>query len=171
MPQFSSRKKLFGWLSMIILILQLALYARKIDQELSFTREYKTIMTETLTPTAEYLETAFSSNSDPKVAVYMDVGKISYSSDLHIIDFGRLNDKTLSHLPWGGTEAIDYFFAQKADAAVFTSFHPDTLEYIPEAEKIISDPRFSDYERTAVFGGMSTRPYYQFVYLRRNSSN
>ena len=160
-------QKRMQWFLLVILTLQVVLWGRKMKQEVNFVHHYQAIIEEELKPVGQFLSAELPAEST--VAVYMDVGAIAWYTDYQILDFGRLNNETLAHLPYGDSEVVDYFFDQNPIAAVFTSFHPDTLNYIPEAHQIQSDKRFEKYKRVKKFGTNTDYPYYQFVYFRQTN--
>lgn len=159
--------KSWKWAFLAILLLQSVLWGRKMTHEVSFVKSYRLTMDNSLKPTANFLSTQLLSNA--KLAVYLDAGFVPYYTNFNTLDFGKLNNKTLSRLPYGDPKAIDYFFDQKPDAAVFTSFKEEKYAYIPEAMDIQADPRFKSYKQMAVFSNSTYPAYYQFVYIREDS--
>jgi hypothetical protein len=123
-------------------------------------------MEEEWKPVAQSLAEMFPKGG--KVAVFMDAGAIGYYSGLEIVDMGALNDRFLAREKPDLNEISDYFFAQKPDACVFTSFSADSLDYIPAAKRIQADPRFSKYSQIKTFGNSVKFPYFQFLYQRKD---
>lgn len=154
-----------AWIFLLIFLLQGVLWGRKFKQEVNFVHTYQAVMEEELKPAGNWLAAELPAGAT--VAVYMDVGAISWFSDHRIIDFGRLNDETLSQLPPESAKVVDYFYDLNPDACVFTSFHPDTLNYIPEASQIQSDKRFHIYKKVKTFSTSIPFDYHQFVYIRQ----
>lgn len=152
--------------SVLLLCIYLVVLGIKVKENLYFTRYYYHLMEEEWKPVAQTLKDLYPSGA--KVAVYMDAGAIGYFSGLNILDMGALNDRFLAHEKPNDMERADYFFAQLPDACVFTSFSSDRLDYIPAAEYIYSDVRFSEYSHYKTFGNSVNFPYFQFLYQRKD---
>jgi hypothetical protein len=85
--------------------------------------------------------------SEP-IACWVDAGVIPFVADDHIaIDFGRLNDAYLARPGVSRAMVADYFFARRPGALIVTSDSPTELVPEHDAEIVIDDPRFAEYER------------------------
>lgn len=166
-PHFPLRYRYLSTLIGIGILLQLLALGLKWKSETAWLQHYHAIMEQQLKPLAQDLKASLPPSA--KVISYMDAGYLAYHTRLHVIDFGRLNDPYLPAHPQGSPQAIDYFFAQQAAAAVFTSHAPDRYLYTDEAHAIQSDPRFSQYILTKVYAAPGIDDYYQFVYHRKNA--
>ncbi len=101
---------------------------------------------------------------------YIDAGAVPYFSKLKTVDFGILNDVTLSRGKLSEKERVDYFFTKNPGAAVFTSTSFDELSYGKEAAAISQDPRFKQYVLVKKFASPLVPPtdYHEFLYLRKD---
>lgn len=162
---------LAGAFAAFLLVLQFAMHVVQLPGEIAYARRYQRILENVHTPAAEFL--AETLGADDRLIVYLDAGVIPYLSGLPTVDFGELNDETLAVGNLDDEARIDYFFAQNADAAVFTSKDWDRVAYCAEAERIVADPRFEKFELAQKFRTNATRiraREYEFVFLRRDRS-
>jgi arabinofuranosyltransferase len=109
------------------------------------------------------------------LVVYIDAGAIPFYSGLRTVDFGRLNDKYLTHRRFGPVkERVNYFFSKNPGALVFTSYAWNRVKYGREADDgreadaITSDPRFENYALVRRFGYSAKENYFELVFLRRD---
>lgn len=106
---------------------------------------------------------------DEWLVVHADAGSIPYYAELRTIDFGGLNDEFLSRRGVSKQEAIDYFFARDAGAAVFTSRDYHAIDHGEGADAITKDPRFAErYRLVARYSSGKRDDYFEFLYLRKD---
>lgn len=160
-----------NWLMYSSLIIALGFFVVlgiKVKENLYFVRYYNSLMEEEWKPIGKELHDRNPAGG--KAAIYMDVGAIGYFSGWEILDMGRLNDRFLARENPDSTAVADYFFNWNADACVFTSYDSTKLAYIPEAEMLSRDPRFSKYRLVGSFGNSADFPYFQLLYLREDKA-
>lgn len=145
--------------------IQAGTLAYRFHQEWAFLTYYDSIVKEELIPAGKYL--AAHLHKDATVISYMDAGAVGYYSGLHVIDFGRLNDRYLAQQNPSREAVVEYFFQQGADAVIMTSESRDSLLYIDEAMAVAADSRFSDYHLTRQWDNSAGFPYWQRLYLRK----
>jgi len=99
--------------------------------------------------------------------VHFDAGAIPFFSGLRTVDFGGLTDEYLAHNQSASVkDRVNYFFAKRPGAVVFTSYEWERVNHGHEASTIISDPRFKRYKLVNKFANSTGKKYYEFVFLR-----
>ena len=159
------RKGLARWTLITLLAGQVLLLGYKWRAESGWLRRYEKIVAQELVPLGMELRTRFPQGG--RLICYMDAGAIPYYSRLQSTDFGRLNDAYLPGQVQGSTACIDYFFAQEADAVVFTSHARETVQYTDEAAAILDDPRFSAYQLVKVYAAEGVDDYFQHLFIQK----
>ena len=163
-PSLNTRKLTLVFVG-ICIFCQSLLMAWRFEREWYFLDYYSAIMEDELLPMAKYVKENIPVES--RVVSFMDAGALAYYSDLEIIDFGKLNSLYLAHNDLTESEVTDFFFELKADVAIFTSEVELAYQYIPQAEKIVNDPRFRIYKKEKQWSNRVKYPYYQFLYTRQ----
>jgi hypothetical protein len=151
---------------MTFLISQMALHVLWFfRKEMPFAAKYRTRLSEMARPAGLFLRENVPASE--WLAVHYDAGVIPFLSGLKTVDFGRLNDEYLAHHPRASLkDRVNYFFARSPGAAVFTSYAWERVDHGPEADAIISDPRFTRYRLARKFSNSTEKKYHEFVFIR-----
>lgn len=154
--------------ALVLVAAQIGWQIRMLGDERRFARDAARLIADEHIPAARFL--AERLRDDESIVVVVDAGAVPYFSGLKTIDFGGLNDEYLSKRIFAKLtpeHLLDYFFAQRASALVFTSSAWDRL-VPPDNTPYADDPRFSEYELAAKFRSSAAPDYFLFVYLRRD---
>jgi len=124
-------------------------------------------------PAGKYIHDHYDQNL--KLIVHADAGAIPYFSKVKtVIDFGGLNDETLSRKgKLNDTQKVDYFFETDADILVMTSLTENKLERPQTSlngntvKMIAEDERFKRYRFVKKFESTFWR-YYEFLYVKKD---
>jgi hypothetical protein len=164
--QMRRRFLLIGFIA--IYSTQLALHINWFfKKEIPFAFNYKTRLSEMARPTGMYL--ARHVPESEWLIVHFDAGAIPFFSKLKTVDFGGLSDEYLAHNQSASVQdRVDYFFAKRPGAVVFTSYDWERVNHGHEANLIVSDPRFKRYKLVRRFANSTGKKYYEFVFLRED---
>jgi hypothetical protein len=135
-------------------------------KEIPFASQYETLISEMHRPAGKYLRARVPTTE--WLVVHIDAGAIPFYSGLKTVDFGVLNDEYLAHHDLSIEERVDYFFSVDPGAVVFTSYDWEDVDHGPEADAIISDPRFENYTLVRKFDNSTGEDYFEFVFLRQD---
>ncbi len=159
------RKGIARWTLIGLLGGQALVLGYKWRVETAWLQRYKAIVTQELVPLGQDLRLRFPQGG--RLVCYMDAGAIPFYSRMVATDFGRLNDTYLPTQEQGSKACVDYFFAQDADAVVFTSHTQTGVQYTDEARAILDDPRFSDYQFVNVYAAEGVDDYFQHLFIQK----
>ena len=138
-----------------------------LKKEIPFAFKYKTRLSEMARPAGLYLERHVPESE--WLIVHFDAGAIPFYSGLRTVDFGGLNDEYLAHNQSASLkDRVDYFFARRPGAVVFTSYEWERVTHGYEASMIVSDPRFKRYKLVKKFANSTGKQYFEFVFLRND---
>jgi len=161
------RFKLVKILIAILVAYQVAFNLTKLKEEKVFAREEAVMQKEQHTAIGKLLREKIP--QEEWLVVYIDAGAIPYFSKLKTVDFGALNDVTLSRGKLSPESRVDYFFNKNPGAAVFTSMSLEKLDYGEEATAIISDSRFKNYTLFKKYPSPTpANNYHEFLYVRKD---
>lgn len=159
------RKGMARWTLIVLLGAQIVVLGYKWQAESGWLRRYQAIVTQELVPLGKDLRLRFPEGG--RLVCYMDAGAIPFFSRMQSTDFGRLNDAYLPRQEQGSMACIDYFFAQNADAVIFTSHAREAVRYTDEAAAILDDPRFSAYQLVKVYAAEGVDDYFQHLFIQK----
>lgn len=160
------RFKIVRILLVVLVLGQIAINIRQLRKEISFARDYKSLMTDVHIKVGKYVGKNVPASE--WLISYLDAGAIPYFSRLRTVDFGKLNDEYLSR---GVSEkkSLEYFFSINAGVAVFTSYDwGEPKHRHPLVARIMADPRFSNYVFAKKFNTPVRDDYFEFVFLRKD---
>lgn len=152
----------------VTLLIQVAFHMNwLLSKEMPFALNYKTRLAEMHHVVGRYIKKQLPDSE--WLIVHNDAGVIPYYSELKTIDFGGLNDEFLAHNKKASIEdRVNYFFSKKPGAVVFTTYEWDQVNHGPEANAIISDPRFKEFKLVKKYNNTTGLKYYEFVFIKEN---
>ncbi|NOX19313.1 MAG: hypothetical protein GXO87_13665 [Chlorobi bacterium] len=160
----------------IILVLILTFFQFKVivsqfERQTNISFKLKVLLEDIHIRAGKYIFDHYDKNST--LLVHADAGAIPYFSKVKtVIDFGGLNDETLSHKgKMNDLQKVEYFFKTDADILVMTSLNKRKLER-PETSlngntvaMIVKDKRFKKYTFVKKFSSPFWN-YYEFLYVK-----
>jgi len=135
----------------LMLAAQLVLYVFMLRGDMKYSQWHHGFKENAAKPAARFLRSHVPHTG--RLVVHFDAGAVPYYSGLKTVDFGGLNDEFLSRknrMPL--KDRVEYFYSVKPEAVVFTSYSWNRVNHGDEAEAIVNDERFQDYEPVKKFG-------------------
>ncbi|OQX90210.1 MAG: hypothetical protein B6D57_04315 [Candidatus Coatesbacteria bacterium 4484_99] len=160
------RYRILKILTASLILIQILVYLGTLRREITFCSEYKQLIDEVHKPAGMFLKKNVPTSE--WLIIYMDAGAIPYFSELKTVDFGKLNDEFLAKGNLSESEVIDYFYSFNAGAVVITSYDWDNIDYTPELNSIVNDPRFKQYTLVKKYKTPVRKNYFEFVFLRKD---